>query len=93
MLKKTFRKDSINFINYFIIKKDREALPSDILRGTRTEKILISKKTPKVFLKEIVGWVKNELANQEILLTGNSALPLVRYSIGDHGGVLGKCEG
>ena len=29
-----------------------------------------------------------EEANGEVLLTGNSAIPLVRYAIGDHGGVL-----
>jgi phenylacetate-CoA ligase len=29
-----------------------------------------------------------EAVNEEILLTGNSALPLVRYALGDHGGVI-----
>lgn len=42
-----------------------------------------------------------EAVNEDIILTGNSAIPLVRYAVGDHGGVLsfrdvtskaGKCN-
>jgi len=32
-------------------------------------------------------FINFESVNEEILLTGDSAIPLVRYSIGDHGGV------
>ncbi len=32
-------------------------------------------------------FIKFEAPNGEILLTGDSAVPLVRYSIGDHGGI------
>lgn len=60
--------NDIYFVNYFIIKKDRAALSASALKGTRTEKILISKEKPKIFLKEIVGWLKKELSDREMIL-------------------------
>jgi len=33
-------------------------------------------------------FIQFEMNDNEILLTGNSAMPLIRYAIGDHGGVL-----
>lgn len=44
-------------------------------------------KTPTLaqFIPEFINF---EEVNGQILLTGNSAMPLVRYSIGDNGGVL-----
>lgn len=43
-------------------------------------------KTPTL-AQFIPGFVSFEAPNGEILLSGDSALPLLRYSIGDHGGV------
>lgn len=34
-------------------------------------------------------YIEFEERDGEVLLTGNSAMPLIRYAIGDHGGVLG----
>lgn len=65
---KLLSSNDIYFINYFIIKKDRETLPISLLRGTRTERILISKENPKKFLKEITTWFKKELSDQELIL-------------------------
>lgn len=57
--------------------KDKK-LFADIFGGTT--------KTPTLaqYLPEFVSF---EASNGEILISGNSALPLARYSIGDHGGV------
>ena len=43
-------------------------------------------KTP-TFAQYIPEFVSFEAPNGEILISGDSALPLLRYSIGDHGGV------
>ncbi len=43
-------------------------------------------KTP-TFAQYIPDFVSFEAPNGEILISGDSALPLMRYSIGDHGGV------
>ncbi len=51
---------------------------SDLFNGTS--------KTPTL-AQYIPKFVSFEAPNGEILVTGNSALPLFRYSIGDHGGV------
>jgi phenylacetate-CoA ligase len=51
---------------------------SDIFGGTT--------KTP-TFAQYIPNFVSFEASNGEILVSGDSALPLLRYSIGDHGGV------
>ncbi|MDE1966411.1 MAG: phenylacetate--CoA ligase family protein, partial [Patescibacteria group bacterium] len=60
------------------LARDNEALFNDLFRGTM--------KTPTLaqYLPEFVSF---EAPNGEVLLTGDSALPLIRYSIGDHGGV------
>ncbi|MHB1163562.1 MAG: phenylacetate--CoA ligase family protein [Minisyncoccota bacterium] len=58
------------------LKDDK--LFADLFRGTA--------KTPTLaqFIPDSVSF---EAPNGEILLSGDSALPLLRYSIGDHGGV------
>ena len=43
-------------------------------------------KTP-TFAQYVPDFVSFDAPNGEILLSGNSTLPLLRYSIGDHGGV------
>lgn len=55
-----------------------EKLFADLFRGTT--------KTP-TFAQFIPEFVSFEAPNGEILVSGDSALPLLRYSIGDHGGV------
>lgn len=55
-----------------------EKLFADIFHGTS--------KTP-TFAQYIPNFVSFEAPNGEILISGDSALPLLRYSIGDHGGV------
>lgn len=55
---KILLKNDIYFINYFIIKKDRQSLSTSELQGTRTEKILTSKTAPEIFLKDIINWLK-----------------------------------
>lgn len=55
-----------------------EALFSDLFRGTM--------KTPTL-AQYVPDFVSFEAPNGEILITGDSAIPLIRYSIGDHGGV------
>lgn len=55
-----------------------EKLFADIFGGTS--------KTP-TFAQYIPDFVSFEAPNGEILISGDSALPLLRYSIGDHGGV------
>ncbi len=37
-------------------------------------------------------FIEFEEVNGEVILTGNSALPLVRYAVGDHGGVFSYAE-
>ncbi len=46
-----------------------------------------TKKTPTLtqYNPAFMSFETNE--NEEILLTGNSAIPLIRYAVGDHGGV------
>ncbi|MFA5996779.1 MAG: hypothetical protein WC790_03625 [Candidatus Paceibacterota bacterium] len=55
-----------------------EKLFADLFGGTS--------KTP-TFAQYIPNFVSFEAPNGEILISGDSALPLLRYSIGDHGGV------
>lgn len=55
-----------------------EKLFADIFGGTT--------KTPTL-AQYVPEFVSFEAPNGEILISGNSALPLFRYSIGDHGGV------
>jgi phenylacetate-CoA ligase len=57
--------------------KDQK-LFADIFGGTT--------KTP-TFAQFVPEFVSFEAPNGEILISGDSALPLLRYSIGDHGGV------
>lgn len=58
------------------LKDDK--LFADLFRGTA--------KTPTL-AQFIPDFVSFEAPNGEILLSGDSSLPLLRYSIGDHGGV------
>jgi phenylacetate-CoA ligase len=60
------------------IASGNEKLFADLFRGTT--------KTPTLgqFIPDSVSF---DAPNGEILVTGDSALPLMRYSIGDHGGV------
>lgn len=60
-----------------IILNDRNLL-QDVFKGVS--------KTP-TFAQYIPQFVSFEEENGEILISGDSALPLFRYSIGDHGGV------
>lgn len=55
-----------------------EPLFNDLFRGTM--------KTPTL-AQYIPDFVSFEAPNGELLITGDSAMPLIRYSIGDHGGV------
>ncbi len=55
-----------------------EKLFSDIFGGTM--------KTPTL-AQYVPEFVSFEASNGEILISGDSAIPLLRYSIGDHGGV------
>lgn len=55
-----------------------EKLFADLFRGTS--------KTPTL-AQYIPSFVSFEAPNGEILISGDSAMPLLRYSIGDHGGV------
>lgn len=55
-----------------------EKLFAELFRGTT--------KTP-TFAQYIPQFVSFEAPNGEILVSGDSALPLMKYSIGDHGGV------
>ena len=55
-----------------------ESLFNDLFRGIS--------KTPTL-AQYIPDFVSFEAPNGELLITGDSAIPLIRYSIGDHGGV------
>ena len=60
------------------IASRNEALFNDLFRGIS--------KTPTL-AQFIPDFVSFEAPNGELLITGDSAIPLIRYSIGDHGGV------
>lgn len=46
IIKKIFRDNEFNFINYFVRKEDRKKIDPKDLYGTWTYKILYSKKNP-----------------------------------------------
>lgn len=58
-------------------------LLADIFGGTT--------KTPTL-AQYVPDFVSFEASNGEILISGDSAVPLLRYSVGDHGGVYTFCE-
>jgi len=69
MLKnKVLNNNKINFINYFIIKKDRERIDPKLLLKTRTHKIYSYKEGDKKYLKEIVTWVAKTLKRERIII-------------------------
>lgn len=69
ILRKMLSKNRIYFINYFLIKEDREKLPPRSLKNTWTEKILYSKKNnPGKYLKYLTKIVAKALEKKPILI-------------------------
>lgn len=60
--------NQINFIYYFIIKKDREKIGEDNLKNTKTIKILHTKNKTNNYTTEMFSWVKNVLKNKKLII-------------------------
>ena len=67
--RKILSKNKVYFINYFLIKTDREKLSPRLLKNTWTEKILYSKqKNPSKYLKHLARAVAKNLEKKSILV-------------------------
>ncbi len=60
--------NGVNFINYFIIKEDREKMGKKLSPDSRTIKILTSKDNKTRYLEEITAWVASQLEDKKILI-------------------------
>jgi|SRR3989339_11195 predicted amidophosphoribosyltransferase len=60
--------NGINFINYFIIKEDREKMGKKLSSDSRTFKILTSKHNETRYLEEITEWVASQLEDKKIII-------------------------
>ncbi len=65
--KKIFSQNDLHWINYFIIKEDREKMGEKI-KGTRTEKLFAFKSGDYSHIQEIVGWVADILDTDPIVI-------------------------
>lgn len=69
MIKNTFFKNNkICFLSFFIIKEDRERNGENILKHSRTQKILLAKSGDKRDIKEMASWVFKEIDKKKSII-------------------------
>jgi tRNA 2-selenouridine synthase SelU len=69
MLKnRLFELNDINFINYLIIKEDRQKISEQKLINTRTRKILAVKDGENAYVDEIISWAINEIEKMPLII-------------------------
>jgi predicted amidophosphoribosyltransferase len=66
--KDLFSGHNIVFVNYFIEKRDRNQLGEHKLRGSRTLKVIDTKRGARDCSKEIAGWLRDELSSGRTIL-------------------------
>ncbi len=65
--KNTYSENGLHWINFFIIKKDREKM-GERIKGTRTEKIFAFKNGNHKYIDEITDWVVGVLDTIEMVI-------------------------